>query len=42
MPREHEIQPLIHLIQVQEETNLGGSKGICVWPHNSLVRLLFS
>jgi len=27
MPREHEGQPLIHLIQVQEELNSRGSKG---------------
>jgi hypothetical protein len=27
MPRKHEGQPLIHLIQVQEELNSCGSKG---------------
>jgi hypothetical protein len=27
MPREHEGQPLIHLIEIQEEPNSCGSKG---------------
>jgi hypothetical protein len=30
-PREHERQPLIHLIQVQEEPNSCGSKGCQIW-----------
>ena len=33
--------PLIHLFQVQEEPNLCGTRGCCVRPHTSLVRLIF-
>ena len=37
----HEGQPLIHLLQIQEEPNLCGTRGWCVRPHPSLVRLVF-
>jgi len=39
--KEHEGQPLIHLLQVQEEPNSCGTNGCCVRPHTSLVRLFF-
>ena len=39
--KEHEGQPLIHLIQVQEEPNSCGTRGCCVRPNTSLVRLVF-
>jgi len=38
--KEHEGQPLIHLVQVQEEPNSCGTRGSCVRPNTSLVRLV--
>jgi hypothetical protein len=38
--KEHEGQPLIRLVQVQEEPNLCGTRGSCVRPNTSLVRLV--
>jgi len=39
--KEHDGQPLIHLVQVQEEPNSCGTRGYCVRPNTSLVRLVF-
>jgi hypothetical protein len=33
--KEYEGQPLIHLVQVQEEPNSCGTRGWCVWPNTS-------
>ena len=38
--KEHKGQPLIHLVQVQEESNSCGTRGWCVRPNTSLVRLV--
>jgi len=38
--KEHEGQPLIHLIHVQEEPNLCGTRGWWVRPNTGLVRLV--
>jgi len=35
--KEQEGQPLIHLVQVQEEPNSCGTRGSCVRPNTSLV-----
>jgi hypothetical protein len=37
----HEGQPLIHLIQIQEEPNSCGTRGWCVRPHTKVLRLVF-
>jgi len=39
--KEHEGQPLIHLIQVQEKPNSCGTRGWCVRPYTRLLRLVF-